>query len=133
SRMTNDVVAVRGALIDTVTSVLRDALSLIVLVVVAFWQDWVLALIAFVAFPAAVLPVLHLSKRVRELIFRGQVSLDQLTTLLQETVQGNRVVKAFGMEGYEKRRFSEVNESMFVLMMRVLRLRTLTNPITEVL
>jgi subfamily B ATP-binding cassette protein MsbA len=133
TRMTNDVVAVRGALIDTVTSVLRDALSLIVLVVVAFWQDWVLALIAFVAFPAAVLPVLHLSKRVRELIFRGQVSLDQLTTLLQETVQGNRVVKAFGMEGYEKRRFSEVNESMFVLMMRVLRLRTLTNPITEIL
>jgi len=133
TRMTNDVVAVRGALIDAVTSVLRDALSLVVLVVVAFWQDWVLALIAFVAFPTSVLPVLHLSRRLRNLSWRGQVSLGQLTTLLQETVQGNRVVKAFGMESYEKRRFSEENECMFGLTMKALRIRTLTNPIMEIL
>jgi len=133
TRMTNDVVAVRGALIDAVTSVLRDALSLVVLVAVAFWQDWVLALIAFVAFPTAVLPVLQLSKRLRNLMFKNQVSLDQLTTLLQETVQGNRVVKAFGMEGYEKKRFADENESMFGLTMKVLGLRSLTNPIMEIL
>ena len=133
TRMTNDVVAVRGALIDAVTSVLRDAFSLVVLVVVAFWQDWVLALIAFVTFPTAVLPVLQLSKKLRNLSWKGQVSLDHLTTLLQETVQGNRVVKAFGMEPYEKRRFGEENESMFGVTMTVLRLRTLTNPIMEVL
>src|SRR3990172_8537198 len=133
TRMTNDVVAVRGALIDAVTSVLRDALSLVVLVVVAFWQDWVLALIAFVAFPTSVLPVLHLSRRLRNLSWKGQVSLGQLTTLLQETVQGNRVVKAFGMESYEKRRFSEENESLFALTMKALRIRTLTNPIMEIL
>jgi subfamily B ATP-binding cassette protein MsbA len=133
TRMTNDVLAVRGALIDAVTSVLRDAFSLVVLIVVAFWQDWVLALIAFVAFPTAVLPVLQLSKKLRNLSWKGQVSLDHLTTLLQETVQGNRVVKAFGMEPYEKKRFGEENESMFGLTMKVLRIRTLTNPIMEIL
>ncbi|MBP1688146.1 MAG: phospholipid-lipopolysaccharide transporter [Deltaproteobacteria bacterium] len=133
TRMTNDVVAVRGALIDAVTSVLRDAFSLVVLIVVAFWQDWVLALIGFVAFPTAVLPVLQLSRKLRNLSWKGQVSLDHLTTLLQETVQGNRVVKAFGMEPYEKRRFGEENESMFGLTMKVLRIRTLTNPIMEIL
>ncbi|MFN8626331.1 MAG: ABC transporter transmembrane domain-containing protein [Candidatus Binatia bacterium] len=133
TRMTNDVVAVRGALIDAVTSVLRDALSLVVLVVVAFYQDWVLALIAFVAFPTSVLPVMQLSKRLRNLSWKGQVSLGALTTLLQETVQGNRVVKAFGMETYEKTRFSDENESMFGLTMKALRLRTLTNPILEIL
>ena len=133
TRMTNDVVAVRGALIDAVTSVLRDAFSLVVLIVVAFWQDWVLALIGFVAFPTAVLPVLQLSRKLRNLSWKGQVSLDHLTTLLQETVQGNRVVKAFGMEPYEKKRFGEENESMFGLTMKVLRIRTLTNPIMEIL
>ena len=133
TRVTNDVLAARGALIDAVTSVVKDALSLVVLVAVAFYQDWFLALIAFVAFPTSVLPVLRLSKRLRNLSWKGQVSLGRITTLLQETVQGNRVVKAFGMEPYEKRRFREENESLFGYMMKALRLRTLSTPIMEVL
>ncbi len=55
SLVSNDVFMVGESLTGTVAAVLRDAVSLVVLVVVAFWQDWVLALIAFVAFPASVL------------------------------------------------------------------------------
>jgi subfamily B ATP-binding cassette protein MsbA len=133
TRVMTDVLAARGALIETVTSVVRDTLSLVVLVGVAFWQDWVLALIAFVAFPTSVWPVLRLSKRLRNLNWKGQVSLGHITTMLQEAVQGNRVVKAFGMEGYEKRRFRAENEQLFGLTMKMLRLRMLSTPIMEVL
>jgi subfamily B ATP-binding cassette protein MsbA len=133
SRVTNDVTLVRAALTDAVASVLKDATSLVVLIAVAFWHDWLLALIAFIVFPASVLPVIRLSRRLRRFSRRGQVSMGNLTVLLQEAVQGNRVVKAFGMEDYEQRRFSEENRHLFELAMKAARIRALTTPIMEIL
>jgi len=133
SRITNDVAMVRTALTDAVASLLKDASSLIILVVVAFYQDWFLSLIAFVVFPASVLPMIRLSKRLRSFAKKGQVSMGNMTMLLQETIQGNRVVKAFGMEAYEKQRFSEENDRLFRLFMKGTAIRAFTNPMMEVL
>src|SRR5262249_3172155 len=102
-------------------------------IVVAFWNDWVLALIGLVAFPASVVPVIRLSQRMRRVSRTRQVSLGKLTALLQETVQGNRVVKAFGMEGYERDRFRKASEDVFELAMKVSRVRGFTAPMMEVL
>jgi len=133
SRVANDVAMVRGALTDGVASMLKDSSSLIVLVGVAFYQDWFLALIAFVVFPASVLPVIRMSQRLRKFARRGQESMGNMQMLLQESVQGNRVVKAFGMEAYEQSRFAEENERLFWLYMKGTRIRALTNPLMEVL
>lgn len=133
SRVTNDVAMVRAALTDAVASVLKDASSLIILVGVAFYEDWVLSLIAFVVFPLSVLPIIRLSKRLRAFSKSGQVSMGNMTMLLQETIQGNRVVKAFGMEPYEKQRFAEENDRLFRLYMKATRIRAFTNPMMEIL
>ncbi len=133
SRVTNDVALVRAALTDAVASLLKDATSLVILIGVAFFQDWFLALIAFVVFPASVLPILRLSQRMRRLSRRGQVSMGALTALLQESIQGNRVVKAFGMEAYEAGRSREENERLFALYMKGTRIRAFTTPMVEVL
>jgi subfamily B ATP-binding cassette protein MsbA len=133
SRVTNDVAAVRAALTDAVAALLKDATSLVILVTVAFIQDWFLALIAFVVFPVSVLPVVRMSQRLRRFARRGQVSMGNLTALLQEGIQGNRVVKAFGMEDYESQRSREENERLFALFMRAARIRAFTTPMMEVL
>jgi len=133
SRVVNDVAMVRNALTDGVASMLKDSTSLLVLIGVAFYQDWFLALIAFVVFPASVLPVIRMSQGLRKFAKRGQESMGSLTMLLQESVQGNRVVKAFGMEAYEQRRFDEENQRLFGLYMKGTRIRALTNPLMEVL
>jgi subfamily B ATP-binding cassette protein MsbA len=133
SRVANDVFVVGTTLTNTVASAVRDSVSLLSLVVVAFVQDWMLALIAFVAFPASVIPVLRLSKRLRSFSRKRQVSLGLLSALLQETVQGNRVVKAFGMEAYEVRRFAGESERLFGLAMKVARIRAFTAPMMEIL
>src|SRR4029079_14632576 len=106
SRVTSDVYVVGNSLTGSFASVLKDGVSLIVLLVVAFYQDWVLALIAIVVFPASVLPMVRLSKETRGDARKLQGTLGVLTALLQETVQGNRVVKAFNMQAYEKERFA---------------------------
>lgn len=133
SRVTNDVALVRTALTDSVASLLKDASSLVILITVAFYQDWFLALIAFFVFPLSVLPVIRLGKKLRTLANRGQVSMGALTVLLQETIQGNRVVKAFGMESYEDQRFAAENERMFRLYMRSTMMRAVQNPTMEIL
>jgi subfamily B ATP-binding cassette protein MsbA len=133
SRMTNDVALMRSALTEAVASVMKDATSLLVLIVVAFYMDWVLALIAFVAFPLTVLPITRLSRRLRKFTRRGQVTLGNLATLLQETIQGNRVVKAFGMETYEIRRFDAESERLLRLYMKAARIKAFITPMMEVL
>jgi subfamily B ATP-binding cassette protein MsbA len=133
SRVTNDVALLRNALTDAVASILKDSTSLVVLVGVAFYQDWLLSLIAFVVFPVSVLPIIRLSQRLRKFAKRGQVSMGNVTALLQETIQGNRVVKAFGMEAYEGKRFGTENNRLFRLYMKSTRIRALTNPILEIL
>lgn len=133
SRVTSDVYVVGNSLTGSVASVLKDGVSLVVLVIVAFYQDWKLALIAIVVFPASVLPMVRLSKRTRRYARRVQGSLGMLTALLQETVQGNRVVKAFGMEAYEKQRFAAENWGLFRLAVRVARIRAFVTPMMEIL
>ncbi|MEO2166783.1 MAG: ATP-binding cassette domain-containing protein, partial [bacterium] len=97
----------------------------------AFVMDWVLALIAFVAFPVAVLPVLSISKKLRGYWKKGQETLGGLASLVQETVQGNRIVKAFGMEAYEEERFTAENERLFVYYKKAARSRSMVQPIME--
>ncbi len=133
SRVTNDVALVRSAVTDAIASMLRDSTSLVVLVAVAFYHDWLLSVIAFVAFPASVLPIIRLSRKLRTFSKRGQVTMGNLTALLQETIQGNRVVKAFGMQDYERERSREENERLFRLYMKSTRIRAFTNPMMEVL
>ncbi len=133
ARMTNDVELLRSALTDAVASVMKDFTSLGVLVVVAFVMDWRLALIALVAFPLTVVPMLRLSRRLRRFTRKGQITLGKLATILQETIQGNRVVKAFGMEDYEIRRFDEESTRLVGLYMRAARIKAFVTPMMEVL
>ncbi len=133
SRMTSDVSQVSAAVTQASIVILRDSASLVATVTAAFVMDWVLALIAFVAFPVAVLPVLGLSRKLRRYWKKGQETLGGLASLVQETVQGNRIVKAFGMEDYEESRFAAENERLFQFYKKAARSRSLVQPIMEVL
>ena len=133
SRVNSDVALIRAALTDAVASLMRDTTSLIALMAVAFYQDWVLATIAFVVFPASVFPVMRLTKQIKGFTRRGQVATGALTNLLQESIQGNRIVKAFGMEKYESERFSEENRRLFKQSIRASRMRAIVNPAMELL
>lgn len=133
SRVNNDVALVRAALTDAVASLVRDTASLVVLITVVFLKDWVLASIACIVFPAAVLPVTRLAQKVKRFTTRGQVTSAALTHLLQESIQGNRIVKAFGMEEYESRRFIEENEKLFKHSVRTSRARSIVDPTMELL
>jgi subfamily B ATP-binding cassette protein MsbA len=133
SRLTSDVGLVQGAVSEAVTSILKDSFSLVGLVFVIFYRDWQLALIAVVIFPLAIYPITTFGRKMRQISSRTQVTVGSLTSLLQETISGNRIVKAFSMEKYENERFAKENERLFKLTMKSVSVRAISSPLMEFL
>jgi len=133
SRITNDVTLIQGAVSEAVTSILKDTFTLIGLIFVIFYRDWKLAIIAMFVFPLAIYPVAEFGRKMRRIASDSQVTMGTLSTLLQETISGNRIVKAFGMENYENERFAKENERLFKLTMKSVSVRAISTPLMELL
>jgi subfamily B ATP-binding cassette protein MsbA len=133
ARFINDVNLLRNAASSTLTGLGKDALTAAALVAVMFYEDWLLAAIAFVAFPTAVLPILRIGRRLRRISGRTQQQVGGLTTLLDETFQGIRHVKAYGMEAYETARAEDVIDELFRLNVKAAKTRNALHPIMELL
>ena len=133
SRFTNDINLMRGAVSNVLTGFGKDLLTLAGLVAVMFLQDWRLAAVSFFVFPIAVVPIARLGQRIRRVTANTQEEMGQFTTLLGQTFQGIRMVKAYGMEGYEKGRIAAIVERVFGLSFRSARIRALASPIMETL
>lgn len=133
SRVTNDVNLMRGAVTQALTGIAKDALTVAFLVALMFYQDWRLALIAFVAFPIAILPIIKIGRRMRKVSANTQVEMGNLATVLDETFQGARHVKAYGMEAHETQRAANVIEALFRLVLKATRTRSASQPIMETL
>jgi len=133
SRITNDVNLIQGAVSEAVTSLFKDSFTLLGLVFVIFYRDWQLALIAIVVFPLTIYPIARFGKRMRKVATSTQITMGSLTSLLQETISGTRIVKAFGMEDYEGRRFAKENENLFRFFMKAVSIRAMSSPFMEFL
>ena len=133
SRVINDVTIVSNNGIDSLFAIFSQSTRLIAVLASTFYIDWKFALAAFIVFPTAVLPVVRFSKGMRKMTRDAQRQLSGLTVLLQETYQGNRVVKAFGMEDYERGRFNKELRRLFRIYLRVARIKAITGPTMEVM
>ena len=133
SRITNDVNLVQGSVSNAITGLIKDAVTILGLTAVVFYRDWKLGMIAFIVFPIAIIPIKEFGKRLRKFSRKGLQRMGSLTTFLHETITGNRIVKAFTMEEYEKRRFAEENERYFKIFLKRVKIRALSHPLMELL
>ncbi|HOC59571.1 MAG: lipid A export permease/ATP-binding protein MsbA [Syntrophaceae bacterium] len=133
SRITNDVYAVQTASSEAITALVKDSFMLLSLIGVIFYTDWKLALIATVIFPLAVYPISVFGKKMRKVTTSQQITMGTLNSLLQETISGTRIVKAFGMEKYENRRFADENERLFHHNMKAVSVNAISSPFMDFL
>lgn len=131
SRMVNDVGVMRIAVAECLTSFGKSTLTLIILVGVMFYQDWRLACIGFIAFPAGAWFVARIGKRLRRNANETQGELAHFSAQLTQMFQGIRHVKAYGMEPYENNRFGAIIERLFRLSHKGFRVGALTTPVNE--
>ena len=133
SRFTLDIHQMKVAVSNGLTGFGKDLLSLIGLIGVMFYQDWQLAFASFFAFPVAIYPIVRIGRRMRKVTANTQVELGLFTTVLTQTFQGIRVVKAYGMQAYEASRIADVVERIYKLNMKAARTREISRPIMETL
>jgi subfamily B ATP-binding cassette protein MsbA len=112
---------------------MRDALTIMGLTGVILYMDWKLALLAFIVLPLAFYPIIEFGRRVRKVSTGCQESMAELSSFLHETIAGQKIVKAFGMEDHEKQRFFDKTNILFKLEIKAVIARSLTSPIMEFL
>lgn len=132
ARFINDINLLRSAVANTLIGFGKDSLTALALIGVMFYEDWLLALIAFFAFPLAILPIVRIGRRMRRVSGQTQVEIGQLTTLLDETFQGIRYVKAYAMETYETGRARAAITTVFGLNYKGARTSSILHPVMEV-
>jgi subfamily B ATP-binding cassette protein MsbA len=133
SRITNDVNLIQGSVSNVITGLLKDIFTIFALLGVVFYQNWKLAIIALIVFPLAIIPIKEFGKRLRKFSRRSQEQMGSITTFLHETITGNRIVKAFNMEEYEKRRFAQENDRFFMTVFKRAKIRALSHPLMELI
>ncbi len=133
SRLTTDIAAMRVAVSTALTGLGREALSIVFLVAVMFYQDWLLATVAFVAFPATVIPITTLGKRLRRVTANTQAQTGALMTLIEQSLAGIRLVKAYRMEDYEAARARALTTSIRDTVIKAERVKAVASPLMETL
>ena len=133
SRITNDVNLIQASVSNAITGLFKDIFTIVGLTGIVFYRNWKLAIVAFLVFPLALIPIKEFGKRLRKFSRKSQIRMGSLTNFLHETITGNRIVKAFNMEEYEKRRFAEENNHFFETILKRVRIRALSNPLMEVI
>jgi subfamily B ATP-binding cassette protein MsbA len=133
SKLINDVNVMRYAVAEVLTGMFKSILTLLVLVTVMFYQDWLLATAAFVVFPVAAWFVARIGRRLRRVSFSTQAELGHFSSVLNQTFQGIRHVKAYGMEEYERNRAAGIIDRLFHLTHKGYRVQAVSTPVTEIL
>jgi len=131
ARITNDVNIVKTMVSDGITNMLKDFFTIIGLLCVIFYRDWQLAFYAIIVLPLAFYPIVLIGRRVRSVSTGCQEAIADLNSFLHETFSGNKIVKAFGMEGYEKNRFREKNYWLYKLQMKAIAAKAISSPVME--
>ena len=133
TRTTTDVGLVGGSVTDLFRNAFREPLNMAGLIGLLFLINWKLALISLVVFPAALYPIIQFGRKMRKRAGQVLQRYTELNTLLQETISGIRIVKAFAMEDYERGRFRDHNERVFRALMRISLVDCFTHPVMETL
>jgi subfamily B ATP-binding cassette protein MsbA len=133
SRVVNDVNLVQGALTRVPSSLVQGLFTMVALTVYIIYLNWRLAAFSIVVLPFAGIALSKFSRRFRKASTQMQEQIGDLTMHLHETISGIRIVKAFGMEQYESKRFASRNKGLFNSLMRSIKTSALSHPVMEVL
>ena len=133
SAVINDVERARLTLSESLALSFRYVFSLFFLLIVMFVVNWQMALASLVLVPIVLLPVRKLGQRIRRSTESSQSHLGELSQTLQETLSGNRVVKAFGMERFEIAKFRDRARRLLRENMRWIRTFVISGPLMDIL
>ena len=132
SRIMNDLNLVREAAVRLANNLVRDLLTVIVLIGAMVWLDWLMAVVVLAVYPLAMQPIIRIGARQRRASGNLQEHMEEVTSLLAETLQGARMVKAYQLEAAETARTRTAFDGLYSRLVGLLTGRAKIDPILEV-
>ncbi len=132
SRFISDVNTIQNTVSVTFTDLIKQPVLIITFLTMAFFISWKLTLISMVTVPLSVLMIVYLGKKLRKYSLRVQESLGQFTSVISENIYGGKIIRAFSMEEFEKKRFDKKLKEYFRSLMKSAVYSDMTRPLTEI-
>jgi ATP-binding cassette, subfamily B, bacterial MsbA len=132
SRITNDIEKIQFATSTALADALKQGLTFLAFSYLVFAIDWTLALASFVVAPLVFYPSKFLGRRIHKTSRSSQDKMEEITNILQETITGHRIVKAFGMEAFELSKFKQATRRLAKINLNWIRTQAITSPYMEV-
>jgi len=133
SKVLNDIGVMQKSAADAMVDGVRESFTLVGLVCLAFYKDWRLSAVAFTILPFCVIPASVLGRKIKSNIKRSLESVGFLTGTLQESFDGIKVIKAFGCEENQVRKFKVENKDYYRFLRKAIKYNSLTAPAIELL
>jgi len=131
SRVVNDVNWIQNAVSGVLKDLFQQSLTFLVLLGVILYQNWRLALFSIIVIPLSAYPMVRFGNQLRKIAATGQERTADMSTALQETLTGVRIVKGFTREAAEGERFAKYNEAYFRTNMKSTQVSSITSPVLE--
>jgi len=132
SSIMNDIEKIQVAVSHILADLLRQTFVVLGLLFVILNMDWKLALASLTVLPFVLIPTARIGRRIRRTSRRSQDHAAELNEILQETLSGHQVVKAFGTEQYESGRFRQTAQRLLKTNLRYVRQQALASPLIEI-
>jgi len=131
SRVLNDVTVMQEGMISIIVGIFRDGISATALLGVIFYRNWQLAIISFLVIPLTVYPAQKIGKRLKSISRQSQEKMGDISSILQETFSGIKVIKAFSLERRSIEKFKATNLGYYNFMRKSIKYSNLSSPIME--
>lgn len=131
SSIMNDIEKIQVATSHILADLMRQFFTIAALLFVLIEKDWRLALISLTVLPFVLLPTARIGQRIRRTTRRAQDEMAELNQILEEALSGHQVVRAFGAEEYESRRFRQVARRLRASNLRYVAQQALASPLIE--
>ena len=132
SRMTTDVLEIEWSIMQTLELIFREPISILISLVSMIFISPYLTLYIFLLIPVAALGIVLISKSLRRSAEKSKTILAQLFALIEESLGGIKVIKAYGIEKFIGQKFQSTNQNLFIQNVKVYRKNDLASPATEV-
>ncbi|MCM2356564.1 MAG: ABC transporter transmembrane domain-containing protein [Geobacteraceae bacterium] len=133
SRVLNDVSMMQEGVAVVITGFFRDGFGALFLLGVIFYLNWKLAIIAFFVLPATIYPAQKIGRRIKNVARESQGRMGDLTSILQESYAGIKVLKAFGLEEREAGKFAAANREFYHFVRKGIKYEGISVPVMELL
>jgi ATP-binding cassette, subfamily B, bacterial MsbA len=133
ARMTNDVTEIEVSIVSSLEMIFRDPITIVIYLGLLIFMSPQLTLFIFILLPISALIIGRIGRSLRKKSFKSQSKLGSLLAVIEETLSGLRIIKAFTAENAVKKTFSAINDEYTRLIIKINRKRSLASPVGEFL